>query len=205
MGAKQTRTGQQLLLFVTCSMIWALTAMGCLHWPSQPQQDEKQLQQGEKQLLEARKRFASGDYRHALAINQRVLAQFAQHLADQSLFQIGMVYAHPDNPDQDLQKALQSFQGVIDRTPASHLQPEAHLWLAVLTQLSAQEGQIRFLTQRYAPLEKALIIQKKKIRQLQDQLEKLKRIDIHIEEKKREAIPRSEEFEENGNGENSGS
>ena len=197
MGAKQTRTGQQLLLFVTCSVMWSLTSMGCLHWPPQPQ--------GEKQLLEARQRFAAGDYSSALEINRSVLAQFPERLADQSLFQIGMVYAHPDNPDRDIQKALQSFQNIIDRYPASYLQPEAHLWLAVLGQLRAQEGQIRFLTQRSAPLEKRLKIQKKEISQLKDQLEKLKRIDIHMEEKKREAIPQAEELKEKGNGENSGS
>ncbi|MGD8493879.1 MAG: hypothetical protein PVF71_10550 [Desulfobacterales bacterium] len=197
MGAKQTRTGQQLLLLVTATVIWALTAVGCLHGPPQPQ--------GEKQLLEARQRFASGDYRNALEINRRVLAQDPANLADQSLFQIGMIYAHPDNPDRDIQKALQSFQGIIDRYPASHLQPEAHLWRSVLDQLRAQEDQIQFLTRRSAPLEKALKIQKKKISQLQDQLEKLKRIDIHMEEKKRETIPEAEELKEKGNGENSGS
>ena len=197
MGAKQTRTGQQLLLFVTGTVIWALTATGCLHWPPQPQ--------GKKQLLEARKRFASGDYRNALEIYQRVLAQDPANLADQSLFQIGMIYAHPDNPDRDIQKALQSFQGIIDRYPASHLQPEARLWRALLDQLRAQEDQIQYLTRRSVPLEKALKIQKRKIVQLQDQLEKLKRIDIHMEEKKREAIPPAEELEENGNGKSSGS
>ncbi len=197
MGAKQTRTGQQLLLFVTCSVMWSLTAMGCLHWPPQPQ--------GEKQLLEARQRFAAGDYSSALEINRSVLVQFPERLADQALFQIGMVYAHPDNPDRDIHKALQSFQDIIDRYPASHLQPEAHLWLAVMGQLSAQEGQIRFLTRRSASLEKTLKMQKRKISQLQDQLEKLKRIDIHMEEKKREAIPQAEELKEKGNGKNSGS
>ena len=197
MGAQQTRPGQQLLFFVTCSVIWSLTAIGCLHWPPQPQ--------GEKQLFEARQRFAAGDYSSALDINRRVLAQFPERLADQSLFQIGMVYAHPNNPDQDIQKALQFFQDIIDRYPESHLQPEAELWLAVLSQLSAQEGQIRFLNRRSAPLEKALKMQKRKISRLQDQLEKLKRIDIHMEEKKREAIPQTEELKDKGNGKNSGS
>jgi outer membrane protein assembly factor BamD (BamD/ComL family) len=170
--------------------------MGCLHWPPQPQ--------GEKQLLEARQQFAAGDYSSALEINRSVLAQFPERLADQALFQIGMVYVHPDNPDRDIHKALQSFKDIIDRYPASHLQPEAHLWLAVLGRLSAQEGQIRFLTRRSAPLEKALKMQKRKISQLQDQLEKLKRIDIHMEEKKREAIPQAEELKEKENGKNSG-
>ena len=197
MGAKQTRTGQQLLLFLTASIIWVMTTAGCLHWPLQPQ--------GEKQLRAARQSFASGDYHKAHAINQRVLTRFPVRLADQALFQIGLVYAHPDNPDQDIQKAAESFRGIIDRYPSSHLQPEAQVWLSVLDQISDQEDQIRCLSERNAPLERAFIMQKKKIRQLQDQLEKLKRIDIHMEEKKRKAIPQAEELKEKGNGENSGS
>lgn len=197
MGAKQTRTGQQFLLFAACCVMWTLTLTGCLHWTSQPP--------GEKQLREARNRFAAGDYRNALEISQRVMAQFPEHPVDQSLFQIGMVYAHPDNPQRNIQKAMQSFQGIIDRCPASHLQAEARLWLAVLGRLSAQEERIRLLSERNAPLEKALKSQKRKINRLQDQLEKLKRIDIRMEEKKRETIPPAEDLKEKGNGEDSGS
>jgi outer membrane protein assembly factor BamD (BamD/ComL family) len=197
MGAKQTRTGQQLLLFVAGFLIWSLAATGCLHWTPQPQ--------GEKLLLEARKRFASGDYRSALDINQRVLAQFPASLADQSLFQIGLIYAHPRNSERDIQKAMDAFQGIIDSYPTSRLQPEAELWLTLLGELRAKEIQIQVLTQRDVSLQKTLKMQNQKIHQLQDQLEKFKRIDIKMEEKKRKTIPQAEELKEEGNGKNSGS
>ncbi len=197
MGAKRIRTGQQFFLYAACFVIWALMAMGCLHWPSQAQ--------GEQQLLEARQRFANGNYSSALEINRRVLTQFSASLADQAIFQIGLIYAHPHNPDRDIQKAVESFQHIIDRYPASRLRQDAILWRVVLDQIRAQESQIQALTQRNAPLEKTLIIQKRKINQLQDQLEKLKRIDIKMEEKKRNAIPQAEEIEEKENGKNSGS
>ena len=67
-------------------------------------------------------------------------------------------------------------------------------------EILSKEGQITSLQ-----LDEALKIQKRKIVQLQDQLEKLKRIDIHMEEKKRETIPQAEKLKEKGNGENSGS
>ena len=70
------------------------------------------------------------------------------------------------------------------------------MWLVVLGNLRAQEDQIRDLRQRNAPLEKIVKIQKQKINQLREQLEKFKRIDIKMEEKKRNAIPRSEELQE---------
>jgi hypothetical protein len=172
-------------------------AMGCLHWPPQ--------RQGEQQLLKARQLFASGDYSSALEINRSVLAQFPSRLADQSLFQIGLIYAHPDNPDRDYQKSFESFQHIVDQYPASRSRQDAEMWMVVIGHLSAQERQIQVLKQRSAPLEKKVKTQKRKINQLQDQLEKLKRIDIKMEEKKREVIPQAEEIEEKGNGKDSGS
>ena len=194
MGAKQTRTGQQLFLYAACFVI---VAMGCLHWPPP--------QKGEQQLLEARKRFDNGDYNSALEINQRVLAQFSARLADQSLFQIGLIYLHPDNPSRNVQKSMEAFQRIIDRYPASHLRQDAELWLNVLDHFRLQEGQIQLLTQRKLPLENTIKMQKREIYRLQDQLEKLKRVDLKMEERKRQAIPEAEELKEKRNGKNSGS
>ncbi len=197
MGAKRTRAGQYIFLYAACCVIWSVIVIGCLHGPPTPQ--------GDQQLLEARQFMARGDYPSALEINQRVLMQFPDRLADQALFQLGLIYAHPANPDRNVQNAVETFQRIIDQYPASQLRPEAELWLVVLGNLRAQEDQIRALMQRNAPLEKTVKIQKQKINQLRDQLEKFKRIDIKMEEKKRNAIPRTEELKDKGNGKNSGS
>ena len=79
---------------------------------------------------------------------------------------------------------MASFQAIIDQYPASRLRPDAELWLILLGDLKAQAVLIQALTQRNAPLEKKLKMQYQKIRQLQDQLENFKRIDIKMEEKK---------------------
>lgn len=184
MGAQRTRTGQHLFLHIAGLLIGSLLVMGCLHWPPYPK--------AEQRLREARQLFASGSYTKALAINHGVMAQFPSQLADQSLFQIGLIYAHPDNPGRDYQKSLDSFQHIIDRYPQSPLRQDAEIWRVVIGQFITQERQIQALKQRHGPLEKTVDRQKRKINQLQDQLEKLKRVDINIEEKKREAIPRAE-------------
>ena len=196
MGAKQARTRQHIFLYPACCVIWSLIFIGCLHAPPAPQ--------GDQQLLEAGQYMARGDYHSAVEINQRVLRQFPDRLADQALFQLGLIYAHPANPDRNVQNAVESFQAIVERYPSSQLRPRAELWLVVLGNLRAQEDQIRALMQRNAPLEKTIKIQKHKINQLQDQLEKFKRIDIKMEEKKRNAIPQAEELEEKRNGKNSG-
>ena len=197
MGAKPTRTGQPLFLYTAGLLIWVLMVTGCLHWPPPSQ--------GKQQLLEARQRLVSGDYSGALDISRHVQTQFPTSLAAQSLFQIGQIYAHPHNPDRDVQKAMAAFRDIIDHYPASSLRPEAELWLTLLHDLRAQEAQIHALTQRHAPLEKKIKMQHQKILRLQDQLEKLKRIDIKIEEKKRDTIPQTEDFEAKEDGKNSGS
>ena len=54
-------------------------------------------------------------------------------------------------------------------------------------------------------LEKTVDEQKKEIIQLLDQIEKLKRVDLRIEEKKQKILQQNENIEEKSNGENSGS
>ena len=140
-----------------------------------------------QQLRQARQLFASGNYRSALEINRNVLARFPLQLADQALFQIGLIYAHPHNPDRDYQKSYESFQSIVGRYPASPLRQDAEMWMAVVGQLNVQEKQVQELKLNREPLEKKVDAQKQKINQLQDQLERLKRVDIKIEEKKRHA------------------
>ena len=199
MGSKRTRTGQHVFLYVAGFMTLTLMVMGCLHWP--------QHRQGEQHLATARQLLASAEFQAALAENQKVLNQYAPDLSDQALFQIGLIYMHPHNPDLNYPKSLESFQRLIDKHPASRLRPDAEILILMIGEFLAQEKRIQVLNHRNAPLIKKLRIQHKKITKLQDQLEKLKRIDIKIEEKKREAIPPAEEIKEKGksDGKDSGS
>lgn len=191
MGSKRTRTRQHFFLYAAGFITLTLMVTGCLHWP--------QHRQGEPHLTAAEQLLATGDYQAALAENQKVLAQYAPDLADRALFQIGLIYMHPHNPDQNYPKAIEAFQGLIDTYPASRLRPNAEICIFMIKQLLAQEKQIHLLTQRNAPLVRRLRVQHRKIKQLQDQLEKLKRVDIKIEEKKREAIPQAEDIKGKGN------
>jgi len=191
MGAKRIRTGQHLFLYAAGFMTLALMVVGCLHWP--------QHRQGEQHLAAARQLLTIGDYKAALAENRKVLAQFPPGLADQALFQTGLIYMHPHNPGLNYQKSIAAFQDLIDKYPASRLRPDAEIWVLMIGQFMTQEKQIQVLKQRNAPLIRKLRTQHTKINQLQDQLEKLKHIDIKIEEKKREAIPQAEEIKEKGN------
>ena len=194
MGPKRARKRQHFFLYLACYMIFVFLIQGCLYLPKQ--------WQGEQQLAKARQLFAGGNYEAALEKNQKVLEQYQTRHADQALFQIGQIYAFPENPNLDYQKSLESFQRIIFKFPASRFREDAKIWALIIRQIIDQEKQIQLLKEKNVPLEKTVKKQKSKIKQLQDQLEKLKRIDIKIEEKKREAMPQTGE---KGNGKDSGS
>jgi len=103
--------------------------------------------------------FKKGDYEGSLKENQRVLSLSGKTIPrDRALFNLGLIYAHGENPKKDYGKSLFYFNKVITDYPESPLTPEAKLWVKML-----QENQ-----------------------QLLEMIKKVKEVDIAVEEKKRE-------------------
>jgi TolA-binding protein len=110
-------------------------------------------------LLRSKRLLHRGDYAASLKESQRVLSMPGKHAPkDQALFQMGLIYAHVDNPQKDFGKALEYFRRVIKDYPKSPLAGEARVWAGVL-----QENE-----------------------KLSQVIEKSKQVDIAVEEKKRE-------------------
>ncbi len=125
--------------------------------------------QGKQDLAKARTLMFKGDYEASLKYNKEVLRQFPRTLGDQALFQMGLNYAHPENPNPDNQKSIECFQSIIEEFPKSSIRDEAGIWILFL--------------QRFDNLQR----QKEN---LKDQIEKLKIIDLGIEDKKRIDLPK---------------
>jgi hypothetical protein len=200
---------------------------GCLHF-SKKLQGQQILEQGMDQMV-------SRQYEAAMAKNLTVLNNFPQSLADQALFQIGLLYAHPENPNQNYEKSLESFNKIISEFSESPLRHQAQLWVVFIRDLIDKERKLEILNSKnvslertveqqkikltilqkkmetgknvdsIVSLEKTVDEQKKEINQLLDQIEKLKRVDLGIEEKKQKILQQNEDIEEISNGENPGS
>ena len=91
---------------------------------------------------------------------------------------MGLIYAHPDNPNPDCQKSLECFQRLVKEFPKSGVRDEAEIQVLFLQRLNKE---INILKGR-------LKEEKKRIDNLENQIEKLKEIDLVIEEKKREDL-----------------
>ncbi len=174
-------------------------------------------------------------YEASMAKNLTVLNKFPHSLADQAHFQIGMLYADPENPNQNYEKSLESFNKITNGFSQSRLRKQAQIWILFIRDVIGKERKNGMLTVKnvslektveqqkieitilqkkieagknvdvIASLEKTVAEQKKKINQLMDQIEKLKRVDLRIEEKKQNILQQNESIEEKSNGKNSGS
>jgi len=237
MGTKRAGKGKHLFFYFTCLLTLLIFIPGCQHFPKK--------WQGEQHLTKAKVLTTNGEYDAALREINMVLMQFSQNLADQALYQMGLIYAHPENPNQENQKSLASFLKVVNEFPESSLRNEAQIWVLIVRQILDKEKQILdkekklgvlnnkiallkkmvkaqketieslqdqnkekklgVLNNKIALLKKMVKAQKETIESLQDQIEKLKHIDLGIEEEKRKVLPQSEGLEEKRDGKDSGS
>ena len=126
-----------------------------------------------RDLADARRLLAAGDYQSALRINETVLKTSAgKPPADEALFNIGIIFAHPGNRSRDYQRSIVSFRRLVKEYPRSPLADQASIWAGVL------EDNIK--------LRRALSEAQQENTRLKQIIEKSKAVDVEIEEKKRE-------------------
>jgi hypothetical protein len=124
----------------------------------------------------------NGDYRGFLAENQRSLSKCGGWTeCDAPLFNLGFLYAYPQSPYRDPQKARQYLRELNSRYPQSPWASQGQVLLAFMNeQLSVEEAQRR--------LRADLRSRDATIRKLQGQLNRSREIDIEIEKRERELL-----------------
>jgi hypothetical protein len=174
-------------------------------------------------------------YAASMENNLVVLNTYPPALADQALFQIGLLYAQPEYSQQNYKKSLGAFNKIITEFPASRLSQQSRLWVRIVNDIIYKNKEIRTLNsanislgktvkqqkielallqekidanknaELVRSLEKTIAEQRDEINQLTEQIEKMKRVDLGIEEKKQKILLQDENIEEKKNGKDSGS
>jgi len=178
-GRESTRTGKYLYLCLTPLMF--VFFLGCaeiersktrVEVSSAPTKKTEQLK-SEEHLRLGQKLLARGDFEGSLREHQKAVSLSGKSPpGDEALFQIGLIYAHPDNPKKDYEKSLDQFKRLIKDYPESPWLNQARIWTGVL-----QENQ------KLHQANDRLIQTNENLNQL---IQKSKQVDIQIEEKKRE-------------------
>ena len=124
--------------------------------------------------------MVSRQYEASMAKNLTVLNSFPPSLADQALFQIGLLYAHPENPNQNYEKSLGSFNKIINEFSESRLIPQAQLWVLFIRDVMDKEQKIGILNNKIVSLQRTVDQQKIKITMLQKKIETGKNADLIV-------------------------
>ena len=171
MGKKRAKKRICLLLHGACLLAIFLLLTGCALTA-----DFKNKWQGHEHLDVAEKLMIKGDFEGALKEDEEVVRLFpGVSPGDCALFHMGLIRAHPDNPQRDYKKALECFRRLVRDFPRSALEEKARVWIGAIDELTRRESRIKDL--------------EKTVSALENRLKALKEIDISVAEKKREGLP----------------
>ena len=159
MGRERTRIRKYLYLSIACMIFISLAGCAAL-------KEMKAKREVREYLITAQKLLAQGDYEGALKENQKVLLlNDSIPPGDEALFNAGLIYAHDGYPKRNYQKSLDHFKRLMKVFPQSPLTQQAKIWIGVL-----QENQRL----------------NREIEELNETIKKSKRVDIEVDEKKKE-------------------
>ncbi len=118
----------------------------------------EESEEGRQHLIRSQKLLAQGNYGGAMDEGQKVLASSDPRSSkDEALFALGLISANFGNPQRNIQKSLEYFKMLIKNYPKSPFVEQAKIWVGILE----ENEELNYLIQ------------------------KLKQVDIDIEEMKR--------------------
>lgn len=175
MGRESTRTRKFVRVCLAGFMILSLS--GCLFFREKEtvrikteeyHQTNEPKERRVEYLLVAKSLLDQNDFEGALKEYQKILTNSVKNsLQDEALFQMGMIYSHYGNPKKDYVKSLSLLRRLVKDYPHSPRAEQARLWIGIL--------------QEYERLTQT-------VQKLQQTLEETKKVDIEIEEKKKEKV-----------------
>lgn len=192
MGRKYSRQRKHFFLYIACWISLLLAGTGCAPYYNLYNDEPfsfDQHSEANQLLLEAKLSFSSGDFLTSLKKNQEMLNRFPQKYGSHALYMMGLIYANPENTYVNYEISIHFFKKLVKEYPQSVFKDKAKIWIWLLNQNMDYAEKVDKKNKRIDWLENELKTGKKEIINLQNQIKRLKEIDLGIEEKKREALP----------------
>lgn len=127
--------------------------------------------------------MTTGNYSEFIAANERRLQSCKQgeEGCDVALFNLGFAHAYEASPYRNLDKAAAYFGDLVNRYPQSPYALPGKAWRALILERVAREGDLRAVKAQLQGKEAM-------IRTLQEQLQRLRELEIEMQEKERELL-----------------
>jgi len=193
MGGQHSRQRKHIFLYLACWIGLSLVVAGCSPLFSQYEAEGGPFQQetGSRQLLsQAKLSFEKGDFSASFKESREILTRFPQKYGDQALYIMGLIYADPEYLYAKYEISIYYFDRLVMEYPKSALKRKAKIWIGLLNQNMDYATRVDNNNDQITSLKNELSSQKKQINNLLNQIKQLKEIDLGIEEKKREALPK---------------
>ena len=116
MDQRQRRVGQYLRLFFVCILIAPMLLNGC------------KGRQVRSISQEAYDLFNQGNYEASLRKYAQIIEKHPE-VADRVLFEMGIIYAYPNNEQKDYQKSLECFQKIVRDFPDSEYRLDSQMMI----------------------------------------------------------------------------
>jgi len=123
----------------------------------------------------------TGDYDAARREFCVLLEEFAGQADDQALYLLGLVWVHPENPQQDIHRADICFRRIVEQHSASPLVAASETWRAWIARLEQNEQSVERMKTTSLDLQQRLKAEEGKRIQLEERLQQMKAIDLHLE------------------------
>jgi hypothetical protein len=105
--------------------------------------------QGREKLRKSGLLVQEGEYRAALSQYWEVYGECHDDLGDQALFKIGLLYAHPNNPDADYGEAARHLERIAGEFPQSPFRNEAAACVHLLRSIEELKEHLHSLEASY--------------------------------------------------------
>ena len=162
-----------LFRFCVCLLMAPVLLSGCSHF-----NDGRRVN---TTFAEANNLFHQGSYAASLAKYSEIAEKYPAK-ADRALFEMGVIHAHPKNPQKDYQKSLECFQKVIKEYPGSEYRQNSEMMIFNIrnvalkdTTIAAQKAQIEALQHKVQGKENEIVAQQKSIEAFDKKVEALEK------------------------------
>ena len=137
-------------------------------------------------LQEAELRLAENDYEGALLESQEALSWTSDpHLKDQALFNMAIVYSHEKSHYKDHQKAVKIFKRLLESDPKSPFAQYAEMWISLRQNNAELAVENTSLVNENTSLSDENSTLTETNRKLRHIIERMKQVDLEIEQKRR--------------------
>ena len=199
MGGKPTRHGNALYLCAAFLILWG--PLACTLGQTGARITDVTGEEARAHLAMGQKFFHEGNFESALRENQAVLALAGLNTPTaESLFYIGLIHAHPVNPARDDGKSVIAFRKLIQDHPQSPLADQARALMELIQENSRFReragklaGDVNRLTNDVGRLNSQLDRLTAETGKLTNEtvrlnrlIDELKKVDIDVEQQKRE-------------------